>query len=176
MSEVKDLYDLLKGLISNIHQRKEEKDQYYIDDVYKKTEKIVKNYFDMFSVIRINIISEKFQINDVINYLLEREYELKDIRIMVKSFLKDKYYSSNETKSKFIAAIYGIMECYPVENGIIVDKSHHTINSYIKFCQGLFLEDNATQKNKILNMTNGILKDLTTSWQTVCDCYKKLNK
>lgn len=176
MIEIVDVYNLLKELISNIKNKKEKEFENHIDDLFEKTGTILKNYFDMFSTIRINVISGKFNIDDVINYLLEREYELKDTRILVRSFLKDKYYSNNETKVKFVAAIYGILECYPVNNSTIIDKSNHTINSYIKFCQGLLLEDDDIQKNKILHMTNGILQDLTTSWQTVCDCYKILKK
>lgn len=65
------------------------------------------------------------------------------------------------------------MECYPVSNDTIVDKSRHTINSYIKFCQGLLLDNEQTQKQKIIRMTDGILKDLTTSWETVCNCYRE---
>ena len=63
-----------------------------------------------------------------------------------------------------------------MSNNIIVDKSRHTINSYIKFCQGLLLEDERTQKQKIIRMTDGVLKDLTTSWETVCNCYKELKQ
>lgn len=175
MSEIIDIYDLLKEFISTANHKKKEKMQRHIDNIYEKTETILKNYFDMFSIIRINIISRKFDINDIINYLLEREYELKDTRVLVRSFLKDKYYN-NELKAKFVAAIYGIMECYPVKNCTIIDKSNHTIHSYIKLCQGLQLEDKDIQKNKILNMTNCVLQDLTTSWQTVCDCYRDLKE
>lgn len=176
MIEIVEICKLLKELIFNIKNKNEKDFMNHIDDIFDKTESILKNYFDMFSTIRINIISGKFNIDDVINYLLEREYELKDARILVRSFLKDKYYNNNETRVKFVAAIYGIMECYPVNNCTIIDKSNHTINSYIKFCQGLLLEDADIQRNKILNMTNGILQDLTTSWQTVCDCYRILKE
>lgn len=100
----------------------------------------------MFSEIRIGIISEKYQVDDVIKYLLEREYEVKDIRVLLWSFLKDKYYQDNEVRTKFVVAIYGILECYPVSSNVVVDKSRHTINSYIKFCQGLLLEDEQIQK------------------------------
>lgn len=174
--ELLEIYNLLKEFISNKNAKKEQDLEKYIDDIFNKTEIVVKNYFEMFSEIRINIISEKYKINDIIDYLLKREYEIKETRILIRSFLQDKYYQSNETKVKFVAAIYGIMECYPVSNNTIVDKSRHTINSYIKFCQGLLLEDEQTQKQKIINMTEGILNDLTTSWETVCKCYRELRK
>lgn len=174
--ELLEIYNLLKEFISNKNAKKERDLEKYIDDIFNKTEIVVKNYFEMFSEIRINIISGKYKINDIIDYLLKREYEIKEIRILIRSFLQDKYYQSNETKVKFVAAIYGIMECYPVSNNTIVDKSRHTINSYIKFCQGLLLEDEQTQKQKIINMTEGILKDLTTSWETVCKCYRELRQ
>lgn len=161
--ELLEIYNLLKEFISNKNAKKEQDLEKYIDDIFNKTEIVVKNYFEMFSEIRINIISEKYKINDIIDYLLKREYEIKETRILIRSFLQDKYYQSNETKVKFVAAIYGIMECYPVSNNTIVDKSRHTINSYIKFCQGLLLEDEQTQKQKIINMTEGILNDLTIS-------------
>lgn len=170
------MYNLLKQFIEGRNIKKEEDFKIYVEDIYNKAEMILKNYFDIFSEIRINIISGKYKINDVIEYLLKREYELKDIRVFLRSFLKDQYYKNSETKTKFIAAIYGIMECYPVNNNIIVDKSNHTINSYIKFCQELLLEDETMQKQKIIRMTDGILKDLTTSWETVCGCYRDLNK
>ena len=152
-----DNYNLLKELIYSINNKKEKKYTNYVNEIFQKSEIILKNYFDMFSTIRINVISGKFNVNDVINYLLEREYELKDMRILIRSFLKDKYYRD-------------------VNDSVIVDKSNHTINSYIKFCQSLLLEDSNVQKNKIINMTNGILQDLTTSWETVCDCYRLLSK
>ena len=38
----------------------------------------------------------------------------------------------------------------------------------------LLCEDSQIQKTKILKMTDGILKDLTTSWETVCYCYNEL--
>lgn len=174
--DVLGIYNLLKEFISSRNTKKEEDFKKYIDDIFNKTEVVVKNYFEMFSEIRINIISGKYEINDVIEYLLKREYEVKEIRVLLRSFLKDKYYQSNETKVKFVAAIYGIMECYPVCNSTIVDRSRHTINSYIKFCQGLLLEDEQTQKQKIIHMTDGVLKDLTTSWETVCSCYRELKQ
>lgn len=174
--ELLEIYNLLKEFISNKNAKKELDLEKYIDDIFNKTEIVVKNYFEMFSEIRINIISGKYKINDIIDYLLKREYEIKETRILIRSFLQDKYYQSNETRVKFVAAIYGIMECYPVSNNTIVDKSRHTINSYIEFCQGLLLEDEQTQKQKIINMTEGILKDLTTSWETVCKCYRELRK
>lgn len=174
--EILEIYSLLKEYISSRNVKKDQDFKTYIDDIFNKTEVVVKNYFEMFSEIRINIISGKYEINDVIEYLLKREYEVKEIRILLRSFLKDKYYQSNETKMKFVAAIYGIMECYPVSNNTIVDKSNHTINSYIKFCRGLLVEDERTQKQKIVHMTDGILKDLTTSWETVCICYKELKQ
>lgn len=174
--ELLEIYNLLKEFISNKNAKKELDLEKYIDDIFNKTEIVVKNYFEMFSEIRINIISGKYKINDIIDYLLKREYEIKETRILIRSFLQDKYYQSNETRVKFVAAIYGIMECYPVSNNTIVDKSRHTINSYIEFCQGLLLEDEQTQKQKIINMTEGILKDLTTSWKTVCKCYRELRK
>lgn len=172
--EMLELYNIIKEFISSINTKKEQDFKIYIDDIFNKTEVILKNYFEMFSVIRINIISGNYEIKDVIEYLLKREYEVKEIRVLLRSFLKDKYYQSNETKVKFVTAIYGIMECYPVSNNTIVDKSRHTINSYIKFCQGLLLEDEQTQKQKIIRMTDGVLKDLTTSWETVCNCYAEL--
>lgn len=172
--EILEIYNLLKEFISSRNTKKEQDVKKYIDDIFNKAEIIVKNYFEMFSEIRINIISGKYEINDVIKYLLKREYEVKEVRILLRSFLEDKYYQSNETKVKFVAAIYGIMECYPVSNNTIVDKSRHTINSYIRFCQRLLLEDERTQKQKIIYMTDGVLKDLTTSWETVCKCYREL--
>lgn len=174
--EIFDLYNLLKEFIESRNTKKEENFKVYIEDIFNKTEIILKNYFDMFSEIRIGIISEKYQVDDVIKYLLKREYEVKDVRVLLRSFLKDKYYKDNEVKTKFVAAIYGIMECYPVSNNVIVDKSRHTINSYIKFCQGILFEDKQIQKNKIIHMTDGILKDLTTSWETVCNCYNELKQ
>jgi hypothetical protein len=174
--EIFEIYNLIKEFIDSRNTRKEEDFKIHIDDIFNKTEIILKNYFEMFSEIRINVISGKYEISDIIEYLLKREYEVKDIRVLIRSFLKDKYYQSNETIVKFVAAIYGIMECYPVTNDIIVDKSNHTIKSYIKFCQGLLLEDELTQKQKIIHMTDGVLKDLTTSWETVCDCYRELKQ
>lgn len=174
--EMLEIYNLLKEFISSRITKKEQEFKIYVDDIFNKTEIIVKNYFEMFSEIRINIISGEYEINDVIEYLLKREYEVKEIRVLLRSFLNDKYYQSNETKVKFVAAIYGVMECYPVTNNTIVDKSRHTINSYIKFCRGLLLEDERTQKQKIIHMTDGILKDLTTSWETVCNCYTELKQ
>lgn len=171
-----ELYNLIKEFISSRNTKKEQDFKKYIDDIFNKTEVIVKNYFEMFSEIRINVISGKYKTKDVIDYLLKREYEVKDIRVLLRSFLQDKYYQSNEPKVKFVAAIYGIMECYPVSNDTIVDKSRHTINSYIKFCQGLLLDNEQTQKQKIIRMTDGILKDLTTSWETVCNCYRELKQ
>lgn len=176
MVEIMEIYNLLKELIGNVNNRKEKEFEKYIDDVFEKTELILRNYFDMFSNIRINIISGEFNVNDVISYLTKREFELKDTRILVRSFLKDKYYNNSEVKVSFITSIYGIMECYPVNTGVVIDKSNHTISSYIRFCEGLLLEDTLTQKNKIIQMTNTILKDLTSSWQTVCDCYKELKR
>lgn len=170
------LYNLLKAFIDDQNCKKEKYSKKYIDDIFKQTEVIVRDYFDMFSEIRINVISGKFKMEDVINYLLKREYEVKEIRVLVRSFLKDKYYQNDEVKMKFVAAIYGIMECYPVKNTTIVDKTHHTIHSYIKFCQELLNEDEMIQKTKIIKMTDGILMDLTTSWETVCACFRELKK
>lgn len=111
-----EIYKLLKEFINSGNEKKEE----YIDGIFNKTEIILKNYFEIFSEIRINIISGKYEINDIIEYLLKREYELKDIRVLIRSFLEDKYYKSNETRVKFVAAIYGIMECYPVSNFVVI--------------------------------------------------------
>lgn len=174
--EIVEIYSILKEFVNSRNTKKEEDSKRYVDDIFNKTEVILRNYFEMFSEIRINIISGEYGINDVIGYLLKREYEFKDIRVLLRSFLKDKYYQNNEMKVKFVAAIYGIIECYPVSNNIIVDKSNHTINSYIKFCQSLLLEDKVTQKQKIIHMTDGVLRDLTTSWETVCNCYRELKR
>lgn len=174
MNEILDIFKLLKELLADRNNKKEEEIQIYIDDIFEKTELILKNYMDIFSTIRINIISGKFNIDNVIAYLLEREYELKDVRVFLRTYLEDKYYSNDETKIKFVAAIFGIMECYPVRNGMIIDKTNHTINSYITFCRSLLFEDTNTQCRKILGMTDGILLDLTTSWKTACECYKEL--
>lgn len=165
---------MLTKLISSRNTRKSSEFKLYVDDIFEKTETILKNYLDMFSAIRINIISGKFDIDDIVNYLSQREYELKDVRILVRSFLKNEYYHNDDTKIKYVAAIYGILECYPVTNGIIIDKSNHTITSYVNFCQSLKLENCITQKKKIIKMTDGILHDLTTSWETLCDCYIEL--
>lgn len=174
--EILDLFDLLKEFINSRNAKKEEEFKIYIDDIFNKTEIVLKNYIDMFSAIRINIISGKYNINDIIQYLWAREYEVKEVRVFLRSFLEDKYYQNDETRVKFVAAIYGIMECYPVSNNTIVDKSKHTIKSYIKFCRGLLIENEETQKQKIIKMTDGVLKDLTTSWKTVCDCYRELKR
>lgn len=174
MGAISEIYTLVKDLFDNEQRRSKEEKEKYITEIYNRTEIILRNYFEMFSDIRINIISGKLDVNGVIEYLLKREYELKDVRIYVRSVLKSEYYNSNDTRLKFIAAIYGIMECYPVKNSIIVDKSRHTIDSYIKFCKSILLDDEGEQKRKILHMTEGILKDLTTSWQTVCECYTEL--
>lgn len=176
MSEISIIYELLKKLIAAVNKSKEKRFDEYIDDIFQKMESIVKNYFDIFSTIKINIVSGKFDIDNVLSYLEKREFELKETRILVRSFLKDKYYSSNETRIKFVEAAYGIMECYPVTNSIVIDKSNHTIKSYISFCNGLLLEDRDIQKDKIIKMINCILQDLTTSWETLCKCYKELKK
>lgn len=93
--EILEIYNLLKEFISNRNEKKEQDFKKYIDDIFKKTEVIVKNYFKIFSEIRINVISGKYEIDDIIKYLLKREYEVKDIRILVRKFLNDKYYQSN---------------------------------------------------------------------------------
>lgn len=81
---------------------------------------------------------------------------------------------------KFVAAIYGIMECHPVTNDFdffdVCLESKHTIGSYISFCDNLYFEDEQIQKQKIIQMTDKVLKDLATSWETVCDCYRKLKQ
>lgn len=174
MGEILDIYSLIKELVDKQSNRRNVEFEEHIQNIFIKTEIILKNYMEMFAEIRINIISGKFDLDDVINYLLKREYELKDVRIYVREFLKDKYYQSDNTLVKFVAAIYGIMECYPVQDQVIVDKSRHTINSYISYCHSLSVEPPNIQKQKILTMTNGILKDITTSWETVCACYNQL--
>ena len=83
-------------------------------------------------------------------------------------------YKSDDILLRFVSAVYGIMECYPVKSGVIIDKTNHTIHSYIHYCELLLCEDSQIQKTKILKMTDGILKDLTTSWETVCYCYNEL--
>lgn len=174
MGTISEIYNLMKDFIDNEKRRSKEEKEKYIMEIYNKTEIILRNYFEMFSDIRIGIISGKLDVNGVIEYLLKREYELKDVRIYVRSVLKSEYYNNNDTKLKFIAAIYGIMECYPVQNSILIDKSRHTIDSYINFCKSILMDNEVEQKRKILHMTEGILKDLTTSWQTVCECYTEL--
>ena len=50
-----ELYNLIKEFISSRNTKKEQDFKKYIDDIFNKTEVIVKNYFEMFSEIRINI-------------------------------------------------------------------------------------------------------------------------
>lgn len=67
-----ELYNLIKEFISSRNTKKEQDFKKYIDDIFNKTEVIVKNYFEMFSEIRINVISGKYKTKDVIDYLLKK--------------------------------------------------------------------------------------------------------
>lgn len=173
---ITEIIDLILKIVDRNTLKEEEEFNQYIKKVFEKTEEVLKNYLDMFSNIRIKIISHEISIEDIIKYLMSREYELKDVRIYIRSLLTDSYYRSDDILLRFVSAVYGIMECYPAGNGVIIDKSNHTIHSYIRYCESLLNEDEQTQKMKILKMTENILKDLTISWETVCYCYNKLRE
>ena len=70
MNELIEIYNMLTKLISSRNTRKSSEFKLYVDDIFEKTETILKNYLDMFSAIRINIISGKLDIDDIVNYLL----------------------------------------------------------------------------------------------------------
>ena len=57
---------------------------------------------------------------------------MKDVRIYIRSLLNDSYYKSDDGLLRFVSAVYRIMECYPAGNSEIIDKSNHTIHSYIR--------------------------------------------
>ena len=171
---IKEIYDLFVDISDRKNLKAEKEFNQYIKQVFDKTEQILKNYLDMFSDVRIKIISQEVSVEEIIDYLMQREYELKTVRIYIRSLLSDSYYKSDDILLRFVSAVYGIMECYPVKSGVIIDKTNHTIHSYIHYCELLLCEDSQIQKTKILKMTDGILKDLTTSWETVCYCYNEL--
>lgn len=86
---IKEIYDLFVDISDRKNLKAEKEFNQYIKQVFDKTEQILKNYLDMFSDVRIKIISQEVSVEEIIDYLMQREYELKTVRIYIRSLLSD---------------------------------------------------------------------------------------
>lgn len=165
-----DLYNFIKKMNEDIKNNRKDIFNTYVDDVYQKANIVLKNYMDIFSLIRINVQNENWGAKEVISYIESVEYEHKDMRIYLRTlpatmsppgrYFKDEY-------ENFLENITHILIC---KTGF---GEHHTLLGFVDRCRKIALYDLEEQQH-ICEEANLILKYLEFSWEQVCISYNKI--
>lgn len=171
ISEIIELYNFIKNMNEDLKSNRKDVFDSYIDDAYQKANIVLKNYLDIFSLIRTNVKNENWGAKEVISYIEDVEYEHKDMRIYLRE-LKGTHlppgFCSNGDYESFLNSITQILIC---KNGI---REVHTLLGFAENCRLIQVEELHIQQQMILNEVNSILNGLEEAWKAVCISYNKI--
>ncbi len=171
IGDIIELYNFVKQMNEDYKNNKKREIEIYIDDVYQKANIVLKDYMDIFSIIRTNVSEEKWYTEDIISYIEKVEYKHKDMRIYLRS-LKGANIPLNficeDDYENFLNSVIQLLAC---KWGV---SSSHTLLGFVEVCRQISIQNIENQREIILNITNNILKYLEITWRKTCTYYNKI--
>lgn len=172
LGDIIELYNFVKSMSEDLKNNKKDAFYTYVDDVYQKANIVLKNYMDIFSLIRMNVKKENWGTKEVISYIEDVEYRHKDMRIYLRtlkgSHLPPGIWFGDEFET-FLNSITQILIC---KNGL--RESEHTLLGFTRRCRKIQMSDLHIQQQTILREVNSILINLEEAWEVVCASYNKI--
>lgn len=171
ISDIIELYNFVKRMSEDYKNNKKMEFETYIDDVYKKSNVVLKDYMEIFSVIRTNISEKKWDANDVILYIEKVEYKHKDMRIYLRTLRETKIplgVICQDDYETFLTSVIQLLTCH------VGLSNTHTLLGFVDSCRHYSLCNIEEQREKIFWLANGTLKGLEIIWENICTYYNKI--
>ena len=172
ISNIIELYNFIKKMNEDLKNNRKDVFKTHVEDAYQKANIVLKNYLDIFSLIRTNIKKENWGAQEVISYIEDVEYEHKDMRIYLRTLegahVPSGFWFGDEYEI-FLNSITQILIC---KNGL--RENEHTLLGFARKCREIQIFDLYVQQQMILKEVNSILKNLEYAWEIVCISYNKI--
>lgn len=171
ISDIIELYNFVKRMSEDYKNNKKMEFETYIDDVYQKSSVVLKDYMEIFSVIRTNLTEEKWDAKDVILYIEKVEYKHKDMRIYLRTLRETRIplgIICQDDYETFLTSVIQLLTCHTGTS------NHHTLLGFVDSCRCYSSYNIEEQREQISSLANSTLRGLEIIWENICTYYNKI--
>lgn len=173
ISDIKDILNFIYGLYkSSINKEKGEFD-FYITNIFNRTKIIEQNYIEILSSLRYNMLFQRWDGNNILEYLLKVENDFRNERIYIRAVLKKLNSLYDSDIEIFVESIFNIMYCERVCR-FHTKNIEHRLAGLIRDAR--LFQYNSSYKNDFLENVDYMLDEINMAWEVTCSEYLRLKE